>query len=108
MSRVFVFLAISVLFIIGRCAQAEVPMTWEPVVIADHISDVGRKGSEPSTDFIGSGFTVTIGRRKRFEVDVAHGLKKFSGTLHNSDPAGDDWQNATKVQLRWYPRRGRQ
>lgn len=75
----------------------------EPVVVLDHTSNVFRgrplnDREELTADYFGVGVTVTAGRRERYEIDLSHGVARFEGGA---------FESASKLSVRWYPRRRR-
>jgi hypothetical protein len=76
----------------------------EAVVIYDHTSALSRgypfnDQDEWSVDFVGAGITITAGKRRAWEIDLAHGRKMFDND--------GQWEEGSKVAVRWYPGRGR-
>ena len=87
----------------GAARAAEI----EPVIVLlAHISDPahGQADDFATSDFIGLGATVRIGRRHRFEADLLLGRKATNCRI-TDECAFSDW--GAHAELKWYPlRRG--
>ena len=76
-------------------ARAEV----EPFASYTHISDILRgcplacRDEEDALDQIAAGVTLTVGRRRAWEIDLSHGLRTVN---YNG------WESSTKAEARFY------
>lgn len=75
----------------------------EPLVVYDHTSNAFRgfplnAREELQAEYLGAGVTITAGTRKRWEIDITHGVMSVEG---------ETFEQASKLTVRFYPRRGR-
>jgi hypothetical protein len=82
----------------ARAADAEAFAAYS------HTSDLFRgrpfnDRDEWSADFIGGGVTISAGKARAWEIDLAHGFKR------NSMRRGYGWENGTTLNIRFYPGR---
>lgn len=94
---------IALVLMMLACAWQTHAAEVEPVCVYDHTSALTRgapfnKRDERTQDYFGCGITLTLGARKRFEIDITHGRKQIDGL---SDEQGSN------ITVRFYPRRGR-
>lgn len=89
------------LYLLADWAGAEPKV--EPVVALDHTSHIARGApfndkDEFQSEFIGAGITIHAGARRAWEIDITHGVERRDRVATDS---------ASKLHVRWYPRRGR-
>lgn len=82
----------------------------ESFVTYSHTSDItrgkpfhSRNGDEWTLDFLGAGFTITAGDKKRWEIDFAHGRRARNCSPRKGCPS----ETSSTFSVRMYPGRGR-
>jgi hypothetical protein len=100
------WIAIWLFFIaLGTCSAANAAEI-EAFALIDHTSDVRRgrpfsDSQETTQDYIAGGMTITLGRRRAFQIDVSHGFK----TIDCRPSAGCRWETGSQISTRFYPGR---
>ena len=88
----------------GVAGAAEI----EPFVQYQHTSDLFRgcpfrcDSDEPKQEFISGGVTINAGKRRAWEIDIAHGIKAVDCPIKRCS-----WEQGSQLGVRYYPFRGR-
>lgn len=84
----------SVLVALTGCTTLQ----YDPLLKLTHISDITRGYPEPTSDYIGTGVTITY---KQLEVDLSHGLKSRDCAMMRGRRCY--WESGSELSMRFYP-----
>jgi hypothetical protein len=105
--RFIIALWLAILFGFASCESRAADV--EPFVTYTHTSDIFRgcpfkcDRDESTQEAIMGGVTIAAGKRRAWELDIAHGVKAIDcGGVRNCK-----WEQGSQFSARWYPWRNR-